>query len=114
MYSLSLSKQATLVKNLRGVASLNTDEPGIDKSLLWPIRTFRYRDLGLTPSVGRKHRERITRVSDRNCVRMVNQFSFYIGILERVVEKDLVEMLNKEQSAGLTIVPLVYVPPGIE
>jgi hypothetical protein len=46
-----LSKYAALVKNLRGVILADFDERGVQESLEWLSKHFKYRDLALSPSL---------------------------------------------------------------
>jgi len=48
---LSFAKYAALVKNLRGVVLLNPEEEGVLESFDWLVKRFRYRNLGVTPSL---------------------------------------------------------------
>ena len=48
---LMLSKYAALVKNLRGVLLANPKEEGVQESLSWLLKRFKYRDLALPPSL---------------------------------------------------------------
>lgn len=56
---MSFAKYAALVKNLRGVVLLDPSETGVESSLGWLVKRFRYRNLGVTPALLGKHRERL-------------------------------------------------------
>jgi len=58
---VSFAKYAALVKNLRGVVLLDPSEPGVEGSLGWLVKRFRYRNLGVTPALLSKHRERLAK-----------------------------------------------------
>ncbi len=45
------SKYAATVKNLRGMVFARLDEPGVEESLAWLMRRFKYRDLAVPPSL---------------------------------------------------------------
>ncbi|MEM3763504.1 MAG: hypothetical protein QW721_03740 [Desulfurococcaceae archaeon] len=44
---MSFSRYAAIVKNLRGVMLFNMDEEGVEASIHWLVKRFRYRNLGL-------------------------------------------------------------------
>uniref|UniRef100_A0A7J3X842 Uncharacterized protein n=1 Tax=Thermofilum pendens TaxID=2269 RepID=A0A7J3X842_THEPE len=48
---MSFAKYAALVKNLRGVVLLNPHEEGALESFEWLVKRFKYRNLGVTPSL---------------------------------------------------------------
>lgn len=56
---MSFAKYAALVKNLRGVVLFDPSEPGVESSLGWLVKRFRYRNLGVTPALLGKHRVRL-------------------------------------------------------
>jgi hypothetical protein len=56
---VSFAKYAALVKNLRGVVLFDPSEPGVESSLGWLVKRFRYRNLGVTQALLGKHRERL-------------------------------------------------------
>jgi len=58
---VSFAKYAALVKNLRGVVLLDPSETGVESSLGWLVKRFRYRNLGVTPALLGKHRERLAK-----------------------------------------------------
>lgn len=58
---MSFAKYAALVKNLRGVVLLDPSEPGVESSLSWLVKRFKYRNLGVAPALLDKHRERLAR-----------------------------------------------------
>lgn len=57
---MSFSKYAALVKNLRGVVLANIDEPNVWNCIKWLTRRFKYRDLGLTPTMVNLYRDKLT------------------------------------------------------
>lgn len=58
---MSFAKYAALVKNLRGVVLLDPGEPGVESSLNWLVKRFRYRNLGVTPALLSKHGGKLAR-----------------------------------------------------
>ncbi len=56
---MGFAKYAALVKNLRGVVLADLEEEGVWESIEWLVKRFRYRNLGLVPSVVEKYRGRL-------------------------------------------------------
>ncbi|WP_440059790.1 hypothetical protein ACSU1N_01105 [Thermogladius sp. 4427co] len=50
---------ASIVKNLRGVALFDLNEEGVWDSITWLKKRFRYRNLGVTPVIADRFRDRI-------------------------------------------------------
>ncbi len=50
------ARYAAIVKNLRGVVVFNLDESGVWDSIVWLVQRFRYRNLGLTPTLVQRYR----------------------------------------------------------
>ncbi|MEM1644801.1 MAG: hypothetical protein QXL96_02840 [Ignisphaera sp.] len=57
---MSFSKYAALIKNLRGVVLANIEEPGVWNNIKWLTKRFRYRNLGLTPTLANIYRDKLT------------------------------------------------------
>jgi len=55
---LSFAKYAALVKNLRGVVLADLGEEGVLSSVKWLVAKFKYRNLGLPPSLANEARKR--------------------------------------------------------
>ncbi|MHC1590322.1 MAG: hypothetical protein ACXQTQ_05095 [Candidatus Hecatellaceae archaeon] len=53
-----LSRYAALVKNLRGVVLAEAGSPEVKAALQWLLKRFRYRDLGLPPSMAELRRQK--------------------------------------------------------
>jgi hypothetical protein len=58
---VSFAKYAALVKNLRGVVLLNPREEGALRSFEWLVKRFRYRNLGVAPSLLSSSRDVLAR-----------------------------------------------------
>lgn len=51
------TKYAAIVKNLRGVVIFNLDEEGVRDKINWLTKRFKYRNLGITPTLLSKYHE---------------------------------------------------------
>ncbi len=60
-----LSRYAAIVKNLRGVVAVDFDDSEALRALDWLSRRFRYRNLGLPPSLAAEYKERGGRLDGR-------------------------------------------------
>ncbi|MDK6028189.1 hypothetical protein QPL79_02265 [Ignisphaera sp. 4213-co] len=63
---MSFAKYAAIVKNLRGVVLIDFEEDGAWKSLKWLISRFKYRNLGLTPSIIKRYGDKLRNYLNRN------------------------------------------------
>lgn len=104
------SAYAALVKNLRGVVLLDLDEKGVEESLKWLVKRFRYRNLGLTPLLVEKYENRLSKYLRGNPFRaLVYPVVSIRGFFEKLnrvlgVRKEIVELL---------IFASTYISPGI-
>lgn len=88
MILVSFSKYAALVKNLRGVILMDLNEPGVMDSLMWLAKRFRYRDLGVTPSIVAKYRDSIERYLGGNPLReLVPPVDHIVKLINILIEK---------------------------
>lgn len=105
---MSFSKYAALVKNLRGVALFNLEEEGVESSIQWLVKRFRYRNLGLTPLLVSKYKSRLVKyLSGR-------PFRELVSPVKAIDE--LVEMVSRFSSVSIEVVEVlvyasVYVSP---
>ena len=53
------AKYAALVKNLRGVVLFDLREEGVKNSIKWLMNRFKYRNLGLPPSLFEKYKDEL-------------------------------------------------------
>mgnify|MGYP007013811914 CR=1 FL=1 len=95
-----LLRYAALVKNLRGVVLFNPAE-GVEKDLRWLSQRFKYRDLGLIPSLKGK-----TGVSFKI-------LAYPTGTVERVVEKLANDGRISRPIAEMLCLASVYVCPAV-
>lgn len=99
-----------IVKNLRGVVLLELSERGVDNSLNWLIKRFRYRNLGLTPTLVEKYRERFGRYLAGNPFR---ELAYPVISIENFGKK-LTERLGLSREVVETLVfSSIYVSPLI-
>ena len=53
------ARYAALVKNLRGVVVFDLSEENVKEAIKWLVNRFKYRNLGLPPSLVEKYKEEI-------------------------------------------------------
>ena len=58
---MAFARYAATVKNLRGVALFDLGEEGVEKSIKWLASRFRYRDIGVGPSIATRFRAALSR-----------------------------------------------------
>ncbi|MEM1804073.1 MAG: hypothetical protein QXR80_06210 [Desulfurococcaceae archaeon] len=107
---MSFSRYAAIVKNLRGVMLFNMDEEGVEASIHWLVKRFRYRNLGLTPALLVKYKGRLSRYLHGNPFRELVPPVPAVSNLVHVLQKHLeapVEVLE------LLVYASTYVSPGI-
>ncbi len=91
------ARYAAIVKNLRGVALFDLDEEGVWDSVQWLVKRFRYRDIGLPPSVVERYRDKLSRYLGGNPFRelvypvpnidrLTNAISRVLNIDRQIVE----------------------------
>ena len=104
------ARYAAIVKNLRGVVLFDLSEEGTWDSVEWLTRRFRYRDLGLTPSVYRRYPERLERYLGGNPFRLL---TYPLPELERFSE-ELSRCAGIDyEVAELLVLSSTYVSPAI-
>lgn len=107
---MSFSKYAALIKNLRGVVLANIDEPSVWDSIKWLIKRFKYRDLGLTPTMVNIYRDKLAQYLNGNpfveLTPPINAVSTLIEILAKAVPVNL-EVLE------LLVYASTYISPAI-
>jgi len=106
---MSFAKYAALVKNLRGVVIADLDEGGVWESVEWLVARFRYRDLGLPPSMLSTYRNRLERYLGGNPFR---ELVAPVKSVERVVDLFSSVGVSRTVAEGL-VYASVYVSPLI-
>jgi len=98
-----------LVKNLRGVVIAELDEGGVWESVEWLVARFRYRDLGLPPSMLSAYRNKLERYLGGNPFR---ELVAPVKSVERVVDLLSSAGVSRTVAEGL-VYASVYVSPLI-
>jgi len=106
---MSFAKYAALVKNLRGVVIADLDEGGVWESVEWLVARFRYRDLGLPPSMPSAYRQRLGRYLGGNPFR---ELVAPVKSVEGVVDMFSSAGVSRLVAEGL-VYASVYVSPLI-
>lgn len=107
---MSFARYAAIVKNLRGVVLADIEEDGVWSSIKWLVDRFRYRDLGVVPSIVKRYRSRLERYLSGNPFRELvpptSSIQMFIDWLERVsgLPLEVVELL---------VLSSAYISPGI-
>lgn len=107
---MSFAKYAALVKNLRGVVLGGLSDEGTWSSIQWLVKRFRYRNLGVTPSMAKRYRDRLGRYLNGN------PFVELVPPVNPVAE--FVEMLSSSTTMSVEVAELLayasaYVSPAI-
>ena len=110
VYFMSFARYAAIVKNLRGVVLADIDEDGVWSSVMWLVNRFRYRDLGVVPSVVKRYRSLLERYLNGNPFRELVSPTGSIQIF--------IERLGRASGLPLEVVELLalssaYVSPAI-
>ncbi len=104
------ARYAAIVKNLRGVVLFDLNEEGVMDSIKWLVKRFRYRDLGLLPSVLTKYREALQPYLNgnpfRELVYPVPELETLTSYLERCLR-------IPRPVAELLVLSSTYISPGI-
>jgi hypothetical protein len=104
------ARYAAVVKNLRGVTLFDLGEEGSWDSVEWLVRRFRYRDLGVTPSVYRRYPGRLEKYMGGNPFRLLTypipELEGFTGEFSRCVGVEY-------EVAELLVLSSVYVSPAI-
>lgn len=107
---MSFAKYAALVKNLRGVVIADLDEEGVWDSVKWLIKRFRYRDLGVTPSVVNKYRDKLAQYLNGNpFVELslpINAINYLVEILSKIAQIRI-------EVAELLVYSSTYISPAM-
>lgn len=83
------TKYAAIVKNLRGVLLFNLEEKGVEDRLDWLIKRFKYRNLGITPTLLSKYHETLKdRLEGKPFRKLVYPISGLDGVIE-IISKAL-------------------------
>ena len=104
------ARYAAIVKNLRGVVLFDLSEEGSWDSVEWLARRFRYRDLGLIPSVYRRCPGRLERYMGGNPFRLL---TYPIPELEQFSEEFSSCVGVEYEVAELLVLSSLYVSPAI-
>ncbi|MEZ0394535.1 MAG: hypothetical protein ABWK00_05800 [Desulfurococcaceae archaeon] len=104
------SVYAALVKNLRGVVLLDPEEDGALESLEWLSRRFRYRNLGVPPSLLRKHAEGLSKYLGGRPFRAL---AYPLRALEQLAGELSAGLNLDEEVAELLVLSSIYVSPAI-
>ncbi|MCS7369365.1 MAG: hypothetical protein NDF57_06625 [archaeon GBS-70-058] len=102
------SKYAALVKNLRGVVLLDPEEEGALESVKWLSKRFKYRNLGLTPSLYGEYHNKLKEFIGKP----FRELTYPIKAIETLVEKLTIKSLRKE-IAELLAFSSTYISPAI-
>jgi len=106
---VSFAKYAALVKNLRGVVIADLNEGGVWESVEWLVARFRYRDLGLPPSMLPAYRQRLERYLGGNPFR---ELVAPVRSVKRIVDMFSSAGVSRTVAEGL-VYASVYVSPLI-
>lgn len=107
---MSFSRYAAIVKNLRGVVLLDVDEPGVEDSLKWLVKRFKYRDLGLTPIVANRYHDRLAKYLNGKPFRvLVSPVAYIIELVEKLSKNAQI----LDELAELIIYSSIYISPGV-
>ncbi|MCS7366581.1 MAG: hypothetical protein NDF52_01735 [archaeon YNP-WB-062] len=102
------SKYAALVKNLRGVVLLDPEEEGALESVKWLSKRFKYRNLGLTPSIYEKYNDKLREFMGKP----FRELTYPIEAIKILVERLVMKGLCREIAELLTF-SSTYISPAI-
>ncbi|RLI27253.1 MAG: hypothetical protein DRO52_00705 [Candidatus Hecatellales archaeon] len=100
-----LSKYAALVKNLRGVVLARMETSGVEASLRWLVKRFKYRDLGLPPSM--------VEIKKRKGFGRLVELFYPSGELERLAEAFASKLSTPLEAVEALVIASAYVSPVI-
>ncbi len=104
------ARYAAIVKNLRGVVLFDLNEEGVMDSIKWLVKRFRYRDLGLVPSVLANYRDILQPYLNGNPFR---ELVYPVPVLETLTNC-FERCLNIPRTvAELLVFSSTYISPGI-
>jgi DNA-binding protein Fis len=98
-----LSRYAALVKNLRGVVLAEVESPEVEAALQWLLKRFKYRDLGLPPSMAELRK--------RKAFRRLMELFHPAEELKRLAEAFAVELSAPLKAAEALVIASAYVSP---
>ncbi|MEM1596583.1 MAG: hypothetical protein QXS24_05475 [Desulfurococcaceae archaeon] len=104
------SLYAALVKNLRGVVLMDLEEKGVEISLKWLVKRFKYRNLGVTPSLLEKHRDILSEYLGGNPFRTL---AYPVKLFEAFVNELLEELKLTREIVEFLVFSSIYISPGI-
>ncbi|NPA97570.1 MAG: hypothetical protein GXO32_08225 [Crenarchaeota archaeon] len=106
---MSFARYAAIVKNLRGVIAAHLDEDGCEESIKWLAARFRYRDLGVGPTLLARYRSKL----ERYLGKPLRQLVYPVSELERFAN-ELGRALGLEETAAEALVlASTYISPLI-
>ncbi len=103
------SRYAAIVKNLRGVVLLDLREEGVLDSIKWLSKRFRYRNLGLTPTIVERFKERLADMMNGKPFRAL---VYPVKSIEKLVA-ELEEAGLSREVGELLILASTYISPAI-
>jgi len=104
------ARYAAIVKNLRGVVLFDLEEKSVWESVKWLISRFKYRNLGITPTVYEKYRSKLSRYMSGNPFRLL---TFPLRELEEFT-LDFTKCLNIKPELGeLLVFASLYISPAM-
>jgi len=104
------ARYAAVVKNLRGVVLFDLSESGVWDSVKWLIGRFKYRDLGVTPALYEKHRDRLEKYMSGNPFRLL---TYPLRELEEFTF-EFTRCANIEPELGeLLVLASLYISPAM-
>lgn len=104
------SLYAALVKNLRGVVLMDLDEEGVEKSLKWLIKRFRYRNLGVTPSLLEKYKDVLSKYLNGNPFKIL---VYPMKSIEEFINELVSEVELTREIIEFLVFSSIYISPGI-
>uniref|UniRef100_A0A7C2VHA7 Uncharacterized protein n=1 Tax=Ignisphaera aggregans TaxID=334771 RepID=A0A7C2VHA7_9CREN len=104
------ARYAAIVKNLRGIALFDLGEEGVWESIEWLVKRFRYRDLGLTPSIYRKYADNLGRYLDGNPFRLL---TYPLQELEDFTKEFAACLDTHYEVAELLTMSSIYISPAM-
>ena len=107
---MSFARYAAIVKNLRGVVLGDIGDEGVWKSVQWLVKRFRYRDLGLTPSMVGRYRDKLAKYLGGN---PFIELSPPIAAVERLIEILVQRSRIPAEVVELLVYSSTYISPAM-
>ncbi|MEM2289150.1 MAG: hypothetical protein QXK27_00935 [Candidatus Hadarchaeales archaeon] len=101
------SKYAAVVKNLRGVVLLDVHEARIEEAVVWLTQRFRYRNLGVPPSLLMRGPEFFTKYAGKPFV----ELAYPVKSLEKLANLVESELGAEKTAAEVSVLASAYVSP---